>query len=51
MNQKELEEKVTYLKSMIDQMDEWECAKLANSFREELDTIIAMAKFDKGELV
>lgn len=46
-----VEEKIAYVESMIDQMDSWECPKLAASFREELQTIIAMAKFDKGELV
>lgn len=46
-----IEEKVAYLKSMIDEMREDGCHNVANLFAAELQTTLAMAKFDKGELV
>lgn len=45
-----VEEKVTYLKAMIDEMREDGCHNVADMFAEELQTVLAMAKFDKGEL-
>lgn len=45
-----IEEKITYLRSMIDEMREDGCHNVADMFATELQTTLAMAKFDKGEL-
>lgn len=50
-NKETIEEKVAYLRSMIDEMREDGCHNVADLFATELQTVLAMAKFDKGELI
>jgi hypothetical protein len=45
-----LEEEIKYLKEMIDEARSEGMQNVANLFAEQLQTVLAMAKFDKGEL-
>jgi hypothetical protein len=45
-----VEKNIEYLKAMIGEAREQGLNQIANLFAEQLQTVIAMAKFDKGEL-
>lgn len=45
-----VEEKITYLRAMIDEAREEGFHNIADMFATELQTVLAMAKLDKGEL-